>query len=275
MIHFPLGLKMTAMKKGMIFFLSAMAFLFVGCGTDGSKSSDENVQQENKAYKNEADFEARIAAIDLNDKLIVANSLQYRDNAGSTEEVAAYLDDDQTIIKLEESFSDVKTQNFGTITFYLENGKKFATKEVYQENRLDEPMFIECITYYDKTEKPVYAKMRKAVYEMDLEQLPFTTVSQKNVSASRALRVLNQEGEFETTFQGLASDGTLDFIIVGENTPDGFASSLAVQHTEGDIRKLMNDEVGMIGTLLEIQYERMVDQSGLEFQVLLSAKIKK
>ncbi len=262
------------MKKGMIFFLSAMAFFFVGCASNDSEESNDEMQQENKAYKDEADFEARMAAIDQNESLIVANSLQYRDNAGSTEEVSAYLDEDQSIVKLVEDFSEINTHNFGTKTFYLENGKKFATKEVYQENRLAEPMFIERITYYDKTEKPVYAKMRQAAFEIDLESLPFSTVSQKNVSASRAMRVLNQEGEFETTFQGLVSDGTLDFIIVGENTPDGFASSLAVQHTEGDIKKLINNEVAMIGTPLEIQYERMVDQTGLEFQVLLSAKIK-
>jgi hypothetical protein len=274
MIHFPSVLKMMAMKKGMIFFLSAMAFFFVGCASNDSEASNDEMQQENKAYKEEADFEARMSAIDQNETLIIANSLQYRDNAGSTEEVSAYLDQDQSIVKLVEEFSEINTHNFGTKTFYLENGKKFATKEVYQENRLAEPMFIERITYYDKTEKPVYAKMRQAAFEIDLESLPFSTVSQKNVSASRAMRVLNQEGEFETTFQGLVSDGTLDFIIVGENTPDGFASSLAVQHTEGDIKKLINNEVAMIGTPLEIQYERMVDQTGLEFQVLLSAKIK-
>ncbi len=240
------------MKKGMIFFLSAMVFFLAACGSGDPKESKKDDQQEKSAYKNESDFESRMAAIDQNDKLSIANSLQYRDNAGSTEEVSAFLDGEENILKLEEEFSDSKTLNFGTLTFYLENGKKFASKEVYQENRQDKPMFIERVTYYDKSEKPVYSKMRQATYEIDLETLPF-----------------------ETTFQGLATDGTLQFIIVGENTADGFAASLAVQHTEGDIKKLFKDEAGMIGTPLEIQYERMVDQTGLEFQVLLSAKIKK
>jgi hypothetical protein len=275
MKHFPLVLQITTMKKGMIFFLSAMVFFLAACGSGEPKETKEEDKKEQGAYKEESDFESRMAAIDQNDKLIVANSLQYRDNAGSTEEVSAYLDADQNILKLEEEFSDAKTQNFGTLTFYLENGKKFASREVYQENRLDIPMFIERITYFDESEKPLYSKMRKATYEIDLETLPFETTKAQNVSASRAMRVLNQEDEFETTFQGLATDGTLQFIIVGENTADGFAASLAVQHTEGDIKKLFKDEAGMIGTPLEIQYERMVDQTGLEFQVLLSAKIKK
>jgi len=275
MKHFPLVLKMTAMKKGMIFFLSAMVFFLAACGSGDPKETKEDDKKDQGAYKNESDFEDRMAAIDQNDKLSIANSLQYRDNAGSTEEVSAYLDGDQNIIKLEQEFSDSKTLNFGTLTFYLENGKKFASKEIYQENRQDKPMFIERITYFDQSEKPVYAKMRQATYEIDLETLPFETTKPQNVSASRAMRVLNQEGEFETTFQGLATDGTLQFVIVGENTADGFAASLAVQHTEGDIKKLFKDEAGMIGTPLEIQYERMKDQTGLEFQVLLSAKIKK
>ena len=274
MKHFRLVLKFTAMKKGMIFFLSAMLLFLAACGTGDPKETKEEVQKDKAGYKNESDFEARMAAIDQNDKLSVANSLQYRDNAGSTEEVSAYLDENKSILKLEENFSDAKTENFGTLTFYLENGKKFASKEVYQENRFDKPVFIERITYFDKSEKPVYAKMRQATYEVDLESLPFETIKAQNVSASRAMRVLNQEGEFETTFQGMATDGSIQFIIVGEDTPDGYAASLAVQHTEGDIKKLFSDEVGMIGTPLEIQYERMVDQTGLEFQVLLSVKIK-
>jgi hypothetical protein len=275
MKHFPSVLKMMAMKKGMIFFLSATVLFLAACGSGDPKETKKDDQKKETAYEGEADFENRMSAIDNNDKLSIANSLDYRDNAGSTEAVTAYLDDQQNIVKLEEDFSDVKTSNFGTLIFYIENGKKFATKEVYQENRMAEPLFIERITYYDKSEKPVYAKVRTATYEMDLESQPFETTKAENVSVSRAMRVLNQEKEFETTFQGLASDGTLQYLVVGENTADGYAASLAVQHTEGDIKKLFNDEKGMIGTPLEIQFERMVDETGLEFQVLLSVKIKK
>ena len=64
--------------------------------------------------------------------------------------------------------------------------------------------------------------------------------------------------------------------LTGSDTEEeGFASTLSVQHQEGDIKKLFQDEEGMLGVPLEIQYERMIDQSGMEFQILISAKIKK
>jgi hypothetical protein len=87
------------------------------------------------------------------------------------------------------------------------------------------------------------------------------------------MRVLNKEKEFETTFQGFVSDGTLNYVLVGENTENGFASSLAVQYSEGDVRKLLKNEKAMIGKLLTVTHEVMEDERGLKFQLLLSLEI--
>ena len=264
------------MKKGMIFFLSAaMIVALISCGTGGLKGNTDEETKVQSEFKEESKFENRMLALDQNESLLIANSLKYHNNAGSSEEVTAFLDEKQNIVKLEEAYLDAETQNFGNVTFYLENGKKFATRQVIRETTLNVPIYKEIITYYDKSEKPLYAKVRESQYELELENLVFHTTKAKNVSASRAIRALNQEKEFQTTFQGLAYDGTLKYIIVGDTEEEGFASTLSVQHQEGDIKKLFQDEEGMLGVPLEIQYERMIDQSGMEFQILISAKIKK
>lgn len=264
------------MKKGMIFFLSAaMIVALISCGTGGLKGNTDEETKVQSEFKEESKFESRMLALDQNESLLIANSLKYHNNAGSSEEVTAFLDEKQNIVKLEEAYLEAETQNFGNVTFYLENGKKFATRQVIRETTLNVPMYKEIITYYDKSEKPLYAKVRESQYELELENLAFKTTKAKNVSASRAIRALNQEKEFQTTFQGLAYDGTLKYIIVGDTEEEGFASTLSVQHQEGDIKKLFQDEEGMLGVPLEIQYERMIDQSGMEFQILISVKIKK
>jgi len=264
------------MKKGMIFFLfAAVLSALISCGTGGLNGNTKGEAKTESAFKGEANYENKMIALDQNESLLIANSLQYHNNAGSTEEVTAFLDAEENIVKLEETYLDAATQTYGKVTFYLENGKKFATKAIVQEQALNVPIYKEIITYYDKSEKPLYAKMRQSQYEIELENLAFESTKATNVSASRAIRALNQEEEFKTTFQGLAYDGTLKYIIVGDPAPEGFASTLSVQYQEGDIKKLFQDEEGYLNVPLEIQYERMTDQSGMEFQVLVMLKIKK
>lgn len=257
--------------------LICLALLFVStmtaCQSDTTKTEDPN-KSEVTGLENEGEYEDRIGAIENNTDLKVMNSLAYNDNAGSREEAIAYLDAEDNAVKIEEIFSDVKTGNYGTYTFYVDKGKKFASKEVYYDNQLKEPSFVERITYYDEKEKPVFTRERIAPFEDDLSKESFQIVSPRDIPIDRTMRILNQEGEFETTFQGFADGGNLKYLLVGENTPDGFASSLAVQYQEGDIKKLMANERAFVGTPLDVEHEIMVDERGLKFQVLLSVKIK-
>jgi hypothetical protein len=243
------------------------------CQSDSTNTEDPT-KSEVASLENEGEFEDRIAAIENNTELKVMNSLAYNDNAGSREEAAAYLDAADNAVKIVETFSDVKSGNYGTYIFYVDKGKKFASKEVYYDNSLKEPSFIERVTYYDEKEKPVFTRERLAPFEDELEKAAFENVTPKDLPIDRTMRILNQEGEFETTFQGFADGGNLKYLLVGENTPDGYASSLAVQYQEGDIKKLMASERELIGIPLEVEHEVMVDERGLKFQVLLSVKIK-
>jgi len=223
--------------------LSCLALLVIStmtaCQSDTTKTEDPN-KSEVAGLENEGEYEDRIGAVENNTDLKVMNSLDYNDNAGSREEA----------------------------------GKKFATKEVYFDNQLKVPSFVERLTFYDENEKPVFTRERLAPFEDELSKEAFQTRSPRDLSIDRAMRIINQEAEFETTFQGFAEGGNLKYLLVGENTPDGFASSLAVQYQEGDIKKLLANERAMVGTPLEVEHEIMVDERGLKFQVLLSVKIK-
>lgn len=252
-----------------LFFIFLSSCQTAKNGEEGN-SKDEKVQ----SVENEEKYENQIAAIENNTELLLINSLAYNNNAGSRIEVVAYLDKGENEVKIEESFTDVKSGNYGKFTYYIDKGKKFATKQVYFENQLKEPSFVERISFYDKDERVIFSKERVAPFEDELEKAAFEISIPKDCSIERAMRVLNQEGEFTTTFQGFASDGNLSYLLVGENTSDGYASSLAVQYKEGDITKLMNNEKAMIGKPLEVVHQVMVDERGLKFQVLLSVKIK-
>lgn len=262
------------MKLKIIFLTPFISLFFIACESDSKNSEVDNKIEKVKTLENEAEFESKISEIENNTELSVINSLSYNNNEGSRVEAVAFLDKNDKEVKIEETFSDVKTGDYGKKTFYIENGKKFASKEIYFDNQLKTPSFVERITFYNTKEKAIFTKERFAEIEDELESASFQIRSPKDCSIDRTMRVLNQEGEFTTTFQGFASDGNLSYLLVGENTPDGYASSLAVQYKEGDIQKLMNNEKSMIGQPLEVVHQVMVDERGLKFQILLSVKIK-
>lgn len=254
--------------------LSLLTF-FNACKGEAENTDDliSTGEEQDLSFKGKEDIEAKISAIDNDQNLLIVNSLMYAHSNGSTAEAIAYLNEKQEILKIEEKFNDSKSGNFGKRIFYFEDGKRLATKEIYQDNQPKKPMFIERVSFYDKKDKVKFSQQREADFEENLEMATFQLAKAADCPKDRAMQILNQEGPFETTFQGLASNGDMDFIIVGENVKDGFTSSLAIQHNGGDIPKLLANEAAYIGRSLTVQFERVVDHRDFEFQALMALRM--
>ncbi|MCE2712306.1 MAG: hypothetical protein LW688_07180 [Cryomorphaceae bacterium] len=247
-------------------FLIALTVL-ASCGEKSTAEEKVTIPKNSNA------LEDKMAAIENNPSWKQFNSLAYNNNAGSKEEVIAYLNDKEEAVKLEERFTEVETGTYGIRFFYFSGGKKFASREVIFDNSLKKPAFVERLTFYDKKEQALYMRERSAEFEQDLENQSFAVKPPIEISVDRAMQVINQEGPFVTTFQGFAQGGGLTYVLVGENTPDGFASSLAIQYESEDIKKLRMNELGMIGTPLHVEHQTMMNDQGLKFQALLSLRI--
>jgi hypothetical protein len=253
---------------------SAVIILTSACGgKQDSTSKSVETNHKELIFSGKESIEAHVAAIDNDQELVPANSLMYSHPDGSTAEATAYLDQKETIMKIEERFNDAKTGNFGRRIFYFENGKRILTKEIYQDNTLKKPAFVERQSFYDKNDKIQYSQVREAEFEENLEMCTFRMTEAVDCPVKRAMQILNQEGPFATTFQGFVSGGDMDFLIVGEDVPEGYTSSLAIQHKEGDIQKLLANQRAYVGKKLKVQFERMVDHRDMEFQVLLALSI--
>jgi len=59
-------------------------------------------------------------------------------------------------------------------------------------------------------------------------------------------------------------------LIVGENKENGYRSSLVVQQKGPTIQKLLQNEKGMVGTPLKVEFEKLTGDMGFEFQALLN-----
>jgi hypothetical protein len=116
--------------------------------------------------------------------------------------------------------------------------------------------------------------MRTAYYEDELDYESFKLVEKHDCNIKRATDVINQTGEFVTTFRGFVQEEPYLYLIVGENDKNGYSSSLVVQMMTSTIKKLQTNELAMIGKPLTVDFQTLGDEQGFVYQILISAQIR-
>jgi len=256
-------------------FILCLTTLLQSCG--GEATTDENsTLDKNAEYvpnKEEIAFEAKMAKIDANQNLSKGSSLFYSRADGASVEVEIFIDSTNKIVKMIERYTNSSSQSICSNIFYLENDKKFATRELFEYAAKDTLSFSERISYYDKQEKTIATKMRTAYYEDELDYESFKIVKKHDCSVKRAVDVINQTGEFVTTFRGFVKEDPYLYMIVGENDKNGYSSSLVVQMMTSTIKKLQMNELAMIGKPMKVDFQTLDDEQGFVYQILISAEI--
>ncbi len=256
------------MNFRVFFFLFSLCACMFACTPE---SDDLTGAEPKKLYKDEQLFEDKMLAIENDTSLNVLKSLAYNNNDGSTEEASAYLDEVQNEVKIEEYFSNHVNGNYGKRIFFIEKGRKFASKEIYFDNQLKTPSFVERVSYYDKKGNVLFTKERKSFYEEDLDEHNFQIAKKYNCPIDNAMNMLNQEGDFLSTFQGFVKNKDMLYLLVGENTPNGYTAALVVQYVDNVIQQLQKNEKEYIGVPLDIQYEVGTDINNMTYRVLIRA----
>lgn len=254
--------------------------LMTACsGGDQDQSKNDTADKSVvKSFENEVEMNNRMVEIDAlvgqNDKY--ATSLHYMKEDGSAVKVLAFLSKDNQILKIEEVFTDVVTQQLGSIIYYMNDGKPFITREL-----LDIPVtgsesrqFLDRVSYYDSKGNVIKTKERRADFQDVAETMSYKPVKANKVNIDRAMRALNAEKEFETTFQGFAYQEALTYLIVGENKENGYTSSLKCDFKDGLLSTLMNKPESHLGKPLQVTFVVEADQ-GLEYQVYTGGSFKK
>lgn len=248
--------------------LAGLAFVSA-CG-DG-KEKEESTASVSKKLSNEESIEAEILAIEetIAKSELVASSLNYAKESGEAVQVLAYLSEDHKMLKLEEKFSDGQGKNNGKIAFYMKDKLPFATKEHFEDNTTDPqaPKFVERVSYYDAKGKVLATKEKRVNYEEELVNASFVSVPLHACSIDRAMRVLDQKDEFETTFQGFAVTEVLNYLIVGQPGDDGYSSTMRIEFEDDFIKDALKNQVKYLNRKCRVTFQTMQASSGFEYQV--------
>lgn len=262
-------------KRYALLLLMTTVLIFTGCQSGETEGASELPTTDYQPNAQEVAFEEMIASIDANDSLRIGNSLFYSKPTGESIEVRLFVNAKNETVKMVERYTEESTQSVFRNVFYLKEGKKFATRELFGSTVNGKELFNERVSYYDEKEQPVLSKFKSANYEEELDYESFVTMDPYDCKMERALNVINQEGEFATTFQGFVKEDAFLYLIVGENEKDGYSSSLVVQYVDYTIKKLQEDELKMIGTPLIVDFETVTEGGeGYEYQILHKVSLR-
>lgn len=258
----------------MIKYIFPLCLLLLAACSSEEKSKEVKKEPIVKSFKNESDMDNRVQELKIIVEAsdLVANSLRYEKPDGSSIEVVGHVDKTNVLQIVEEIFSEGNGKTNGTIFYFLQSGKPFVTQELIDE--IDEQngsVFIDRISYYDSNGKVIKTKERRAAFQDDIVNETYQSVPLHSVSIDRAMRALNSEKEFETTFQGFVHQDMFSYLIVGENTADGYTTALRLDYKDQLINVLNSDPKKYIGAKIKLNFENHEDR-GFHFQVYAGGK---
>lgn len=261
----------------MLKYIFPLMLVLAACGGSNEQPAE---QPEKKtpvvvSFASEADMDHRMIEIDtlVNRSGLVASSLYFsKGETGESIQVDGHMNEENTIMKLEEFFNEGNGKNSGKRIYYLNGGAPFAIHELFDDVSGAKPQFVDRISYYDEKGKVLKTKERRGDYQDLTETMRYVPVGVVTMTMDRVMRALNQEKEFETTFQGFIHQDIFSYISVGENKPDGFRSALRLDYKDQLIMALSANEEGYLGEKVRVNYEKHVDETGFEFQVYAGGK---
>lgn len=253
-----------------LFPFLALFALVVAC-TDSPNTVEETEQQEQLTAVVEAsEFDDLMYKIDqeLSDFSRVESLIYHRED-GASVSVVAYLDQNNLITKIEEERVGGANGLNAKIHYYSNGGVMFATKKMSEKVKDNTAYFSEEISFYSADGKPTQSKERVSDYEEYINSEDYRVIEPIAHDNSNALKVLKQEGEYATTFQGFVESGPYHFLIVGENVPEnGYTASLSIQEDSPTLRYLKKEGIKALGQELRVQFETLVDGQGYIMQIL-------
>lgn len=236
---------------------------------ENSKSKETEIATSYQKLSNEESIDAEIKTID--DEIAksdqIANSLNYSKENGEAIQVIAHLSSDNEILKLEEKFTGGEGKNTGKILYYLKNGIPFTTKELFEDyTDAQHPKFVERISYYDVKGNVMATKEKRVNYEEELPNVNYVSAPKHTCKMDKAMRVLNQKGEFELTFQGFVETDALNYLIVGQPGENGYTSAMRIEFNDKFIVDALKNQRKYLNRKCRVSFA-VSENSGFEYQV--------
>lgn len=200
----------------------------------------------------------------------VQYSLDYSKENNERYFATLYCDVKGNVLRMEELIISPE-QLYQKSKFYYDNKRIFATVREYQEKEDTSLVFVEELNFYN-AKGGVEKSFRKVTRDNAKEEANFI-LSEKNkeLSNERIFRAVNNEGEFELTFQGIIKTDNLDYLLIGSSENGGYTTALQIEANTPFIKDIYVNERKYINRKIGVNFERQ-SMSNFSYQVFVAGK---
>lgn len=242
----------------------------ISCNQNKKENSHNSLslKEVHSMFDGEEQFENEIKNIETNEHLIEVTSLEYLRDNGDTYVVKGLVESrnenqEMTLKKL--IFKKIVANGDETIyTFYYKGNQKIVS--INEESYLKKDELIKVIikSYYDNSNHAIFSKKISGKAE-EIENHLYKSCKKIEHDDNTALKIINQEDEFQTNFQGFTNlDGKMFFIVGTKH----FTSTLAFSEYNEILSLLKKNEKKYLGKKLIVDFSVDSEPNGFTFQVM-------
>jgi hypothetical protein len=260
--------------KNFYFLLSLI--IIISCKNENSderEKSQYSIKEIKPFFKDEVNYKNEIEKIDSDSKLIEVTSLEYINDNGESYVVKSLVStkkdlNDLTIKKLiiKHTFTN---GNETICSFYYMGNRKFAS--ISEESKIRRNDFQKFITqsYYSDENKVFFTK-KAILVDGNINELNFKKSKLINHDDKLALKIINQEEEFETRFQGFTENMGKNYLIIGT---DKFKSTVAFIEYNSILTLLKKNHIKFENRKLIVEFSVKTEANGFSFQALSDVRL--
>ncbi len=224
-------------------------------------------------FDNEKQFENEIKTIETNENLVEVSSLDYLKDNGETYLVKGLVEtkndnQDMTLKKLILNKTDANGNETNT-TFYYNGTRKFVSINEQSILKNDELLKVITKSYYNDSNQIFFSKRLSGKAE-NIENLIYQPCKPIDHNDYVALNIINQQGDFQTKFQGFAQLDGRNLLILGT---EHFTSTLLFSENNNIIKLLKNNEKKYLGKKLIVDFSVDSQPNGFTFQEMNNLQI--
>jgi hypothetical protein len=255
-----------------------LTFLFVGLFTTACSpsarqrislytNSDEVKEKKPMFFQGQEKYDSLISLIDTTAQFADFYSLEYSDNFQNNKLVRGKLNQKNEIIQMELEETFKKGMQIVT-RYYYSGAFLFYAHQIVRDYQKVKGGYMETFSYFGQNKKPKISASRIADSEENLASKNFKICDKKNFDPSEALDIVNQQGKYETRFQGSLEAERLKFILVGTSGEINAHSAVAYNQDFPIAEELVKKEAYYLNRPLKIEFTKTTGQNGFSYQAL-------
>jgi hypothetical protein len=272
-ISFTIKLNIMHIVKHLILALISLSLL-TACEDKKKNSEVVESNQKSEVAQNSMKDNSLTNIITEIDELTetpsqVAYSMSFSNDIEDIQIEVLFVGD--TPAKINERFSYAAYNTYGIRSYYLQENKLIASKEVKEEMGSDSSYFMRETRIQYENGQPILSQTRVATYEEELDGYTFKPVEPAFHDFERVMAMLNNTGEFVMSFTDIIETPNATYLLLKTQGSPALSSAVMLEYRDSFTDLLLSNKKKYKGKKVDLEIE-MATRDGMTYQAYRSGR---